>query len=78
MYTKALSVWYSLPHQVQALILAVATAAGTAFIHALSEGNCYTKACLEHYASVSVAAGIAAVKLFYMRPGPGPNGVKAQ
>jgi hypothetical protein len=66
---KALqALWASLPHPVQALLLAFGTAAGTTFIHALSEANCYSGACLKHYAATSIAAGLVAARAFYMVP----------
>ena len=65
---KLKAVWSSLPHPVQALILAFATTAATTFIHALSEGNCFTVVCLKHFATTSLAAGAVAARAFYMVP----------
>lgn len=62
------ALWSSLPHPVQCLILAFATAAGTAFLHALSEGNCFTLICLKHAIASSLLAGLAAARAFYMVP----------
>ena len=60
--------WSSLPHPVQALIIAFATAAGTTLLHALSEGNCFTAICLKHALASSLLAGVAAARAFYMVP----------
>ena len=68
MWNKAKQFWASLPHPVQAILLSTATAAGTAFIHALSEGNCYSAECLKRYAASAVGAGLIAAKAFYMTP----------
>jgi hypothetical protein len=66
---KALkALWSSLPHPVQAILVAFGTAAATAFLHAFSEANCYSSACLGHYALTSLAAGAAAARAFYMVP----------
>jgi hypothetical protein len=65
---KVKAFWASLPHPVQALIVAAVTAAGTTFLHAVSEGNCYTVVCLKHYAATSLLAAVAVVRAFYMVP----------
>lgn len=71
MIQKAKQFWASLPHPAQALILAVTTAAGTAFAHAIEEGNCFSTACLKHYAGTAIAAGLVAARAFYMVPNRG-------
>lgn len=60
--------WNSLPHPVQAMLCFAATTAGTAFVRAVSDGNCYSWICLKHSAFASVVAGLAVVRAFYMLP----------
>lgn len=74
MIQKLKAFWSSLPHPVQALVLSVATAMGTAVLHAASESFCFDTVCLKHYIGVSVAAGLAAARAFYMVPNRGANG----
>ena len=71
--TKLKALWASLPHAVQAMLCFAVTTAGTTFLHALSEGDCYSGPCLKHYALTSLAAGLAVVRAFYMLPNPGPT-----
>lgn len=65
---KLKALWASLPHPVQALVLAFATAAGTTFVHAIGEDGCFALECLKHYAATSVGAGLIAARAFYMVP----------
>jgi hypothetical protein len=65
---KLKAFWASLPHQVQVILLGVGTAALTAFLHAVENGNCYSADCLKHYVASAVAAGLAAGRAFYMLP----------
>jgi hypothetical protein len=65
--------WYSLPHQVQAGMVLFATAAVTTLGQSIADG-CWGWTCLKHAVGPAIAAGVIAVRTFYMRPGPGPNG----
>jgi hypothetical protein len=65
---KLQALWASLPHSVQAALLAFAAAAGTTFVHAISEGGCFAAVCLKHYAATSIGAGLVAARAFYMVP----------
>ena len=71
-WASLLALWASLPHQVQALILAFLTAVGTTLIKELEQlvtGNeAFTRAVLRHDIAFALGTGIAAVKLFYMLP----------
>jgi hypothetical protein len=71
MIAKCKAFWASLPHQAQAAIVAVASGFVAAFVHAASEGNCYTAACWEHYAATGVAAALMVARGFYMLPNRG-------
>ncbi|MBV8807964.1 MAG: hypothetical protein JO033_04765 [Acidobacteriaceae bacterium] len=66
--TKLRAMWGSLPHPVQALIIAFASAAASTFAHAWSEHMCFTRECLKHYAAISISAGVVAARAFYMMP----------
>ena len=72
MLQKIRNYWNSLPHQVQAIILLFATAAGTTLGKELQElflGNeAFTWLSLRHDIAVAVIAGFAAVRMFYMFP----------
>lgn len=68
MWQRLKTFWGSLPHPLQATLVSAATVAGTAFVHALSEGDCFSTACLKHYAFTSLAAGAVVIKAFYMTP----------
>lgn len=68
MIQKLKAFWASLPHPVQALLIAIATAFGTTLLHAVSEGNCFSAICLKHYVSTSLLAAVAAARAFYMVP----------
>ena len=76
MITKLKALWAQLPHQLQAGITAVAGSFVATFVHALSEGGCYTSTCLKHYAGTAIAAALVTLRVFYMMPNhaPGPNG----
>lgn len=74
--TKLKALWAALPHPVQAFIIAVATATGTAFFQALSQNLCFTATCLKHEAWSALLAGAAAARAFYMvpnKPAPAPK-----
>jgi len=83
---KALDMWHSLPHQAQAGIVIFVSAAGAVLIHAVDDAgirNCANWGCVwnilkdaasPHMISTAVFAGAAALRLFYMRPGPGKSG----
>jgi hypothetical protein len=72
MLQKLKTLWASLPHPVQALILLFATTAGTTLGKELQElllGNeAFTWAVLQHDLVVAVLAGAAVVRAFYMLP----------
>lgn len=73
---KLKAIWAALPHPVQALIVAFATAAGTAFLQAISQNLCFTATCLKHEAWSALLAGAAAARAFYMvpnKPAPKPT-----
>jgi hypothetical protein len=78
MLSKIRNYWNSLPHQVQAIILLFATAAGTTLGKELQElflGNeAFTWLSLKHDICVAAIAGFAAVRMFYMFP----NGITKQ
>ena len=78
MLQKIRNYWNSRPHQVQAIILLFATAAGTTLGKELQElllGNeAFTWLSLKHDISVAAIAGFAAVRMFYMLP----NGTQKQ
>lgn len=68
------ALWASLPHPVQAMLIASGTAAATTFAHSFSEGG-ITVATLKHSIGLSVAAGLAVARAFYMipnKPAPAP------
>lgn len=68
------ALWASLPHPVQCLIVAFATAAGTTFLHAFEQNMCFSVLCLKHYVASSLLAGLAAARAFYMVPNrPAPS-----
>lgn len=72
--TKLKALWASLPHPVQAIIVAFVTAAGTAFSQSLFQNLCFTSACLKHEAWSAILAGAAAARAFYMVPNkPAPK-----
>jgi hypothetical protein len=69
-YKYLLSVWASLPHWVQAILVAFAGGA-------LTEGGklfadfpdiCWTGACFKHDLSLMISAGVVAARAFYMLP----------
>lgn len=60
--------WAALPHQLQAAITSFGCAAIATFVHAASEGGCYTGPCLKHYAATAITAGLVALRVFYMLP----------
>lgn len=64
--------WASLPHPMQAVIVTVASAGAAAFVHAASEGGCYSGACLKHYAATAAAAALGSLRVFYMLPNTNP------
>ena len=69
---QAKAFWASLPHQVQAVIVLFATAAGTTLakeLQALIFGTLsFSVSSLEHDLGMAVTAGIMAVKVFYLLP----------
>jgi hypothetical protein len=71
---SAIAFWRSLPIPLQTWILVFASAAGTFLTNWLRSGpSCWTWVCLKGTLGAAVAAGIAAERLFKMRPGPGPH-----
>ena len=68
MIAKLKTLWGKIPHPYQALILGAVTVSLTTAWHAFQEGNCYTTACLKHYAVSGIFAGLAVIKAFYMLP----------
>jgi len=69
MIKKIKSAWASLPHQVQALIIAFGAASGESIVHALADPNAaFTKAEVLHLLKGAIVAGVAAARLFYMKP----------
>jgi len=70
---KLRNLWCALPHQVQALLIAFGTAAGTTLVHAISEGDCFATACLKHYIATAISAGLIAARAFYMLPSKAPQ-----
>jgi hypothetical protein len=69
--------WGSLPHQVQAAIIAFGTAAGTVLgeeIQALASGQAsFTAATIKHDLLSAGAAGLLALRAFYMFPNRPPQ-----
>jgi hypothetical protein len=74
--------WSSLPHQVQALILLFATAAGTTLGKEFQElflGNeAFTWLMFKHDIVVAAVAGVTAVRIFYMMPNRSAKQLSAQ
>jgi hypothetical protein len=60
--------WAALPHALQAGLVSFASGFVATFVHAASEGGCYTAPCLKHYAATAVTAGLIALRAFYMIP----------
>lgn len=79
---KLKTLWASLPHPVQALILLFVTTAGTTLGKELQElflGNeAFTWAVLQHDLVVAVLAGAAVVRAFYMLPNASGKQLQAQ
>lgn len=69
---KLKALWASLPHPAQAVILAFVTAAGTTFLRAFGEDDCFSLVCLKQYAATSLLAGVATARAFYMVPNRPP------
>jgi len=70
----AKAAWYSLPHQVQAVIVVFAAAASASLGKKLLDpAACWQFACLKQYVGTAAGAGLVALRAFYMRPGPGPS-----
>jgi hypothetical protein len=69
---KAKAFWASLPHQVQAVIVVFATAAGTTLakeLQALAFGTLsFSVSSLQHDVGMAFTAGFIAAKAFYMLP----------
>lgn len=74
MLQKAKQYWASLPHFVQALIVAFIGGAGSEIgkIAADWPNVCLTSLCLRHDLGLIVGAGVVAARAFYMLP----NGTK--
>jgi hypothetical protein len=71
---EVLAFWRSLPVPIQTGILVFASAAGTFLEGWLRSGpSCWTWVCLKGTLGAAVGAGIAAERLFKMRPGPGAH-----
>jgi hypothetical protein len=72
MWNKLKAFWASLPHQVQAAVVAFATAAGTVLgeeLQALASGQqSFTVATVKHDLLAALAAGLLALRAFYMFP----------
>lgn len=71
MGAKLKAVWSSLPHYVQAGLFSVGSAFLITFVHALSEGGCYSSTCLKHYLGTALAAAVAAASAYYTIPNKG-------
>ena len=66
---KLKAFWASLPHKVQAGIVAGLTAVVTTFAQAYSHPPlCFALVCLKQHAAASLFAGMAALRAFYMLP----------
>ena len=68
--SKFLALWASLPHVVQAAIVTFLSASGAYLGEALSNPSTlsFSAAGLHHYAAGAIAAGVLALRAFYMKP----------
>lgn len=62
--------WGSLPHQVQAIIIAAASAFLASLGQAFADPShfCLAMTCLKHYVGTAALAAITAARAFYMVP----------
>jgi hypothetical protein len=61
--------WNSLPHTVQGGLIAFASGFAAAAAHELSEPTaCFSPSCLRHYVPTFIAAGVVALRAFYLIP----------
>lgn len=72
----ALELWRSIPAKGQAAIVAGASAAATSFCDAVFTAGAgfWHFTVIKHTLGAAASAGIVAVRVFFMRPGPGPQG----
>ena len=69
MIDRVKAFWASLPHQIQAGVVAFLCAFGAAASQKFAEPNtCYSLTCLWRYLPTFLSAGVIGVKLFYMQP----------
>ena len=69
MIQKAKALWASLPHQVQALLVAFATGFAAAAAHAYEDAGFHMSwGEVHHLLPTFIAAGVAAARILYMVP----------
>jgi len=77
MWQKLKAFWASLPHQIQGAIIAFGTAAGTVLgeeLQALASGQeSFTGATIKKDVLSALAAGLIALRAFYMFPSRPPQ-----
>lgn len=79
MFTKLKAVWSSLPHQVQALIVAFVSGFGAAAAHAYEDAGFHMSwGELHHLLPTFITAGAVAARALYMMPKGKADKLKAQ
>lgn len=64
--------WASLPHQVQAAIVALVMAFLAAILHAIESGGCLSWVCVKSYLVSAIGVALPSIYVFYMKPAPAP------
>lgn len=68
MINKIKAFWASLPHQIQGGIIAVASAVAGVLVHHYSDPAAWSLAEVKHEVVTALAAGVGALRVFFMLP----------